>query len=119
MGGIDAASAEKQPLPAGVLAAAGLAVLDGALTLILLSLWTMAPGSAVSTVHSMGGLCLLLGVAPILLGGVLLDRNRKRSDGLPGVVWVRWSVLAGALLTSVNILIPMLAAFSAMTAPAA
>ena len=57
----------------------------------------------------------LLGIAPILVGGWILDRNRKSGGKLPGAAWARWAVLAGGLLTTVTILIPLTAAVSRIT----
>ncbi len=110
-----ASSVEKRSLSPAVLIAAGLAVLDGVLALLFLALWAAQPDHLLSTLQSMAGICLLLGLAPILVGGWLLDRNRRKPGGVPGIVWARWAVLAGGVLTSVTLLIPMMAALSAIT----
>ena len=93
-------------------------MLDGFLATILLALWTIQPSNLLSTVQSMAGLCLLLGLAPFIVGGFLLERHSKTPGGIPGINWARWSILAGALLTAVSLLIPVMAAVSTMVAPA-
>ena len=108
-------SAAENPTSRPVLIAAGLASLDGVLAVTLLGLWAFSPDTALSTIQAMSGLAFLLGIAPILVGGWILDRNRKSGGKLPGAAWARWAVLAGGLLTTVTILIPLTAAVSRIT----
>jgi len=85
------------------------------MSVVLLSLWSFSPETALTTIRSMSGFALLLGIAPILVGGWILDRSRKIEGGIRGVSWARWAILAGGLLTMVSILIPLTAALARIT----
>jgi|GEM_PF-3118400 len=113
-GAVQPASAADS-LPRSVLIAAGLASLDGVMSVVLLALWSFSPDTALTTIRSMSGLALLLGIAPILVGGWILDRSRKVEGGIRGASWARWAILAGGLLTTVSILIPLTAALARIT----
>jgi len=115
---VPSSGATGKELPRSVLVAAGLASLDGVMSIVLLGLWSFSPDTALTTIRAMSGFALILGLAPILIGGWILDRSRKIEGGIPGVAWARWGILAGALLTAVSILIPVTAALSRLTSGA-
>ncbi len=98
------------PMPSIVLAAAGLAVFDSVIVVVYLALWAMNPESALAVIDALGGVSFLLGIAPIIVGGIILHKNKRAGGVTAGNAWANAGVVAGALLAMVTMLIPFLVA---------
>jgi hypothetical protein len=104
--------AEKQSgdLPSIVLAAAGLTVFDAIIIVVFLSLWGVNPEAMLAIIKTMAGIALLLGVAPIVIGGLIMHTNKQTGKIMPGTPWAGVGILVGVLLSLLTILIPLLSA---------
>lgn len=102
-------------MPTLALTAAGLAVLNVILTFGMLAIWTLSPESVLQVVRSLSGLALLLAVAPIAVGGMIFSKNRQNGKEMPGTVWATWAIVAGVLLFSAFLFIPLVSAIVSLT----
>jgi hypothetical protein len=97
-------------LPTIVLASAGLTVFDGIIIVVFLSLWGVNPEAMLAIIKTMAGLALLLGVAPIVIGGLIMHTNKQSGKIMPGTPWAGVGILVGVLLSLLTIMIPLLSA---------
>jgi hypothetical protein len=58
----------------------------------------------------MAGIALLLGVAPIVIGGLVLHTNKQAGTVMPGTPWAGVGILVGVMLSALTLLIPLLSA---------
>lgn len=110
--GQPAANEEKpsSDLPTIVLAVAGLAVFDSIIIVVFLSLWAINPEAMLAIIKTMAGIALLLGVAPIVMGGLVLHTNKENGTVMPGTPWAGVGILVGVLLAGLTLLIPLMSA---------
>ena len=97
-------------LPSIILAAAGLTVFDSIIIVVFLSLWAVNPEAMLAIIKTMAGIALLLGVAPIVIGGLVMHTNKQSGKVMPGTPWAGVGILVGVMLSLVTILIPLLSA---------
>jgi hypothetical protein len=97
-------------LPGMILAAAGLTVFDSIIIVVFLSLWAVNPAAMLAIIKTMAGIALLLGVAPIVVGGLILHTNKQSGKVMPGTPWAGVGMLVGIMLSVLTILIPLLSA---------
>ncbi len=110
--GQPAAAEEKSgnELPTIVLALAGLTVFDSIIIVVFLSLWAINPEAMLAIIKTMAGIALLLGVAPIVTGGLVLHTNKQTGTTMPGTPWAGVGILVGVLLAGLTLLIPLMSA---------
>ena len=99
-------------LPSIVLAVAGLTVFDSIIIVVFLSLWAVNAAAMLAIIKTMAGIALLLGVAPIVVGGLILHTNKQNGSVMPGTPWAGVGILVGVMLSGLTILIPLLSAVS-------
>jgi hypothetical protein len=97
-------------LPSIILAAAGLTVFDSIIIVVFLSLWAVNPAAMLAIIKTMAGIALLLGVAPIVIGGLIMHTNKQNGTVMPGTPWAGVGILVGVMLSLLTILIPLLSA---------
>jgi hypothetical protein len=97
-------------LPPMILAAAGLTVFDSIIIVVFLSLWAVNPEAMLAIIKTMAGIALLLGVAPIVIGGLILHTNKQSGTVMPGTPWAGVGILVGVMLSALTLLIPLLSA---------
>lgn len=97
-------------LPSIVLAAAGLTVFDSIIIVVFLSLWAVNPDAMLAIIKTMAGIALLLGVSPIVIGGLIMHTNKQSGTVMPGTPWAGVGILVGVMLSALTILIPLLSA---------
>jgi hypothetical protein len=99
-------------LPSIILAVAGLTVFDAIIIVVFLSLWAVNAEVMLAIIKTMAGIALLLGVAPIVIGGLVLHTNKQSGTVMPGTPWAGVGILVGIMLSALTILIPLLSAVS-------
>jgi hypothetical protein len=97
-------------LPSIILASAGLTVFDSIIIVVFLSLWAINPEAMLAIIKTMAGIALLLGVAPIVIGGLVMHTNKQNGTIMPGTPWAGVGILVGVMLSALTILIPLLSA---------
>lgn len=97
-------------LPSIILAVAGLTVFDSIIIVVFLSLWAVNPEAMLAIIKTMAGIALLLGVAPIVIGGLVMHTNKQSGRVMPGTPWAGVGILVGIMLSALTILIPLLSA---------
>ena len=65
-------------------------------------------------VHAMAGISLLLGVSPIIVGGIIFNKNRQTGITMPGTQFAVWAIVAGVVMTLLTMAIPLVAAIQAL-----
>ncbi len=110
--GLTAAADEKASgdLPSIILAVAGLTVFDAIIIVVFLSLWAVNPAAMLAIIKTLAGIALLMGVAPIVIGGLVLHTNKQSGNIMPGTPWAGVGILVGVILSLLTILIPLLTA---------
>lgn len=105
-------AAPEETLPPLALACAGLAVFDALIAGALIVTWTMQPQMVLTIIQTMAGVSLLLGVAPIVAGGLILNHNRQNYMVQPGTSWARVGIMSGLLLLAATVMIPLISALA-------
>ena len=97
-------------MPPIVLAVAGLAVFDAVIVGIYVTLWVVNPEAMLAIISTLAGISLLLGVAPIVIGGLVLHKNRQTGTITPGTGWAVAGIISGIVMSLATLVIPLLAA---------
>jgi hypothetical protein len=97
-------------MPPIVLAVAGLAVFDAVIVAIYVALWVINPEAMLAIISTLAGISLLLGVAPIVVGGLVLHKNRQTGTTTPGTNWAVAGIVSGMVMSLATLAIPLLAA---------
>jgi hypothetical protein len=109
-----AAAAKQQDLPKLTLIQAGLAVFDGVLIVVFAALWFLSEDTLFQILQRAAGFCLLLALVPIVLGGVILNKNKKADAPMPGTMYATLGMWIGVLLSMMTLLIPTVVTFRAL-----
>jgi hypothetical protein len=107
-------AAQQQDLPKLTLIQAGLTVFDGVLIVVFTSLWFLAEDILFQILQRAAGFCLLLALVPIVLGGVILHKNKKAGTPMPGTMYGTLGMWVGVLLSMMTLIIPTLVTFRAL-----
>ena len=110
------ANAAAKPLPRMLLAAAGLAVLNGVLGGGIFATWLFQREAAVAAVRLVGAPCLLLAMAGIAVGSWVQYKRKAFDDDQQAGMWSAGATLTGLASAAVLLLIPISAAIEAMSA---
>lgn len=102
-------------MPPIVLAAAGLAVFDTIICLVYVTVWVFSPPTLLAIIHAMAGVSLLVGVSPIVVAGYIFSKNRQAGVELPGTPFAVWAMVSGAVMMTLTLAVPMVAAIQALT----
>ena len=108
------ATAQQQELPRLALIQAGLTVFDGVLLVVFVGLWFLAEDILFQILQRAAGFCLLLALIPIVLGGVILQKNKKAETPMPGTVFASLGMWIGVVLSMMTLLIPTIVTFRAL-----
>ncbi len=102
-------------LPPIALIAAGLTAFDVIVALAIAALWSFQRDAALAVLPTIAGPLLLFGIAPVIVGGIIQNKARKHGAEMPGAHWGRWAIVAGVLLSTVTLMIPLAAALSSLS----
>jgi len=105
------ASAPDRPPPLS-LAAAGLTALDGLLTLACFGLFVWDARAATPIIQGAAPLLGLAGVAGVVVGGVILVKNKRSHREMKGSVWANPAIVVGLLLMTAAVFLPLLSALA-------
>ncbi len=99
-------------LPQWTLAAAGLAALDGLLTLACFGLFAWDSHAATPLIQRFAPLLVFAGFAAVVAGGVVLVKNKRSGREMEGTVWANPAVVVGLLLMAAAVFLPLLSALA-------
>lgn len=102
-------------MPPIILAAAGLAVFDAIICLVYVVVWIVNPLTLLAIIQAMAGISLLLGVAPVVVAGVIFSKNRQTGVELPGTPFAVWAMISGTVMMTLTLAVPLVAAIQALT----
>ena len=102
-------SGKLPPLP---LAAAGLTALNGLLTLACFVLFVWNYRTATPIIQRSAPLLVFFGVAAVVVGAVILIRNKRSGRTMEGSIWANPAVVAGLLLMTASVFLPLLSALA-------
>jgi len=108
------ASAPGQDMPTIVLIQAGLTVFNGVLILVFAGLWLFGGDMLFHIMQRLAGVCLLLAMGPLILGGIILHRNKKLDKPIPGTIYATVGVWVGVTMAMMTLIIPTLYTFRAL-----
>jgi hypothetical protein len=108
------ATPQQPELPKIALIQAGLTVFDGVLLVVFVGLWFLAEDTLFQILQRAAGFCLLLALIPIVLGGVILQKNKKAETPMPGTVFASLGMWIGVVLSMMTLLIPTIVTFRAL-----
>ncbi len=105
---------KQQDLPKLTLIQAGLTVFNGVMILVFTVLWFVSEDVLFQILQRAAGFCLLLALTPIVLGGVILQKNKKAGAPMPGTVYATLGMWIGVILSMMTLLIPTFVTFRAL-----
>lgn len=108
------AADKPQQLPPLVLALVGLAVVDGVVVLIMAGLWFTNFELLTRMLQGRATITMIMGLAAIILGAVVLQKNRSAGTSGPATMWANIAVAAGFGLCFITIGLPLVATLRAM-----
>jgi hypothetical protein len=97
------------PLP---LAAAGLAALNGFLTVTSFALFFWDAAAATPIIQRCALMMVLAGIAGVVTGGVMLVKNKRSGFTMEGTQWANPSIIAGLLMMVAAVFLPLAFALS-------
>lgn len=97
-----------------VLATAGVAVFDTAIFIGFLLTLAIQPDQMLELFQAVAGVALAAAIAPIILGAVVLQRNRESGVPMPGTPWATYAVMIGVLLALLVLAVPLVTALMAI-----
>lgn len=104
--------AAAQKLPLLSLATAGLTALDGLLTAACLGLFLWDARAATPLIQTAAPLLAIFGLAGVVAGGIVLVKNKRTGLAIPGSQWANPAVMAGLMLMTAAVFLPLLSALS-------
>ena len=113
--GSDPQVAVDDPLPTIALIAAGLTAFDSIVAVAITALWSFQRATAFEILPAIAGPLLLFGIAPIIVGGMIQNKVRKEDVEIAGAHWGRWAIIAGVILSTITLLIPLSVALAALS----
>ncbi len=105
---------KQQDLPRLTLIQAGLTVFNGVLIVVFAALWFLAESTLFQILQRVAGFCLLLALVPIVLGGVILHKNKKAGAPMPGTMYATLGMWVGVILSMMTLIIPTIVTFRAL-----
>ena len=97
-----------------VLVQVGLTVFNSILLLMFAVLWNINPNVLASILREWAGLVFLSGMAPAIVGVVLVRRNKGRGQEEPGLIWANIGACIGPALAIASFVIPALLTLRSM-----
>lgn len=101
-------------MPTIVLVQAGLTVFNGVLIVVFAGLWLFGGDMLFHIMQRLAGVCLLLAMGPLVLGGLILHNNKKSPKPIPGLIYARVGVWVGVTMAMMTLIIPTLYTFRAL-----
>jgi hypothetical protein len=108
------ASAPAQDMPTIALIQAGLTVFNGVMLVVFIGLWLFAGDMLFHIMQRLAGVCLLLAMGPLILGGIILHRNKKLDKPIPGTIYATVGVWVGVTMAMMTLIVPTLFTFRAL-----
>lgn len=107
---VSAAEADKlPPLP---LAAAGSTALNGLLSLACFGLFVWDSHAATPIIQRTAPFLVLAGIAGVVVGGVMLVKNKRSGREMTGTKWANPAIVVGLLLMTAAVFLPLLSALA-------
>lgn len=100
--------------PTLILATAGVAVFDTAIFLGFVLTLAVQPERMLPLFQAIAGVALAAAIAPIILGAVVLQRNRESGVPMPGTPWATYAIMIGVLLSLLVLAVPLITALVAI-----
>ena len=97
-----------------VLVQAGLTVFNGIMLLVFSVLWLFDLGLLFQILQRAAGLCLLLALAPTVLGGFILHGNKRLAQPAPGTIYATAGLWIGVIMSMMTLIVPTLVTFRAL-----
>ena len=104
-------------IPGLVLAVVAFTVFDGVIVVVYVTLWAMDLDLLLTALEGRGWISLLLAVSPLILGAIVVQRNKSVAVQGSGTIWANAGMLVGALMGLITLAVPMLAALAEMMSP--
>ena len=104
-------------IPGLVLAVAAFTVFDGVIVVVYVTLWAMDLDLLLTALKGRGWISLLLAVSPLILGAIVVQRNKSVAVQGSGTIWANAGMLVGALMGLITLAVPMLATLAEMMSP--
>jgi hypothetical protein len=111
---LSSASEPSQDMPTIALIQAGLTVFNTVLLVVFTGLWLFAGDMLFHIFQQLAGICLLLAMAPLVLGGVILHNNKKLDKPIPGTIYATVGMWVGLTMAMMALIIPTLFTFRAL-----
>jgi hypothetical protein len=108
------AHASASDMPTIALIQAGLTVFDGVMLLVFIGLWLFAGDMLFHIFQRLAGVCLLLAMGPLVLGGIILHNNKKLDKPIPGTFYAKVGMWVGVALAMMTLIVPTLFTFRAL-----
>ncbi len=100
-----------------VLAVIAFTVIDAVVVVMYIAIWAIDFNFLVKAFEGRGWISLLLSIIPLILGSLLLQRNKKAGADLPGARWGKAGLAIGALTGLLTLAVPIVATIERMMLP--
>ena len=100
-----------------VLAVVAFTVIDAVIVVVYIALWAIDFGLLLTALQGRGWISLLLAVSPLILGAIVLQRNKNVAVKVPGTIWANTGIVVGTLMGLITLAVPILATLAQMTSP--
>ena len=103
--------------PRLVLALVAFTVFDTVLVAVYVTLWAIDFDLLVTALSGRGWISLLLAVSPLILGAIVVQKNKTVAVKGPGKIWANAGMIVGVLMCLITLAVPILATLAQMMSP--
>ena len=104
-------------IPGLVLAVVAFTVFDGVIVVAYVTLWAMDLDLLLTALEGRGWISLLLAVSPLILGAIVVQRNKSVAVQGSGTIWANAGIVVGTLMGLITLAVPILATLAQMMSP--
>ena len=104
-------------MPRLVLAVVAFTVFDAVIVVVYVTLWAIDFGLLLTALQGRGWISLLLAVSPLILGAIVVQRNKSVAVQGSGTGWAKAGMIVGALMSLITLAVPILATLAQMMSP--
>ena len=104
-------------MPRLVLAVVAFTVFDAVIVVVYVTLWAIDFGLLLTALQGRGWISLLLAVSPLILGAIVVQRNKSVAVQGSGTIWANAGIVVGTLMGLITLAVPILATLAQMMSP--